>query len=149
MCGVTGPFRQPPGWRRSWWWRVSRWILAMNLRGSRSNSSRVSRKQSWWRHQMETFSTLLAICVGNSLVTGEFPTQRPVMFSFICTWINDWVNNREAGDLGCHCAHYDITVMVGSTSSAFSVDSHLCCDISSVWTITYWPLENTAIIKKA
>ena len=32
----------------------------------------------WWRHQKETFSTLLAICAGNSLVTGEFPTQRPV-----------------------------------------------------------------------
>ena len=33
---------------------------------------------SWWRHQMETFSALLAICVGNSPVTGEFPAQRPV-----------------------------------------------------------------------
>ena len=29
--------------------------------------------QSWWRHQMETFSALLAICAGNSPVTGEFP----------------------------------------------------------------------------
>ena len=36
----------------------------------------------WWRHQMETFSTLLAICAGNSPVTGEFPTQRPVTRSF-------------------------------------------------------------------
>ena len=27
---------------------------------------------------METFSLLLAICAGNSPVTGEFPTQRPV-----------------------------------------------------------------------
>ena len=27
---------------------------------------------------METFSALLAICVGNSPVAGEFPTQRPV-----------------------------------------------------------------------
>ena len=27
---------------------------------------------------METFSALLAICAGNSPVTGEFPTQRPV-----------------------------------------------------------------------
>ena len=36
----------------------------------------------WWRHQMETFSALLAICVGNSPVTGEFPTQRPVTRSF-------------------------------------------------------------------
>ena len=37
---------------------------------------------SWWRHQMETFSALLAICAGNSPVTGEFPSQRPVTRSF-------------------------------------------------------------------
>ena len=36
----------------------------------------------WLRHQMETFSVLLAFCAGNSLVTGEFPSQRPVMRSF-------------------------------------------------------------------
>ena len=37
---------------------------------------------SWWRHQMKTFSALLANCVGNSPVPGEFPTQRPVTRSF-------------------------------------------------------------------
>ena len=37
---------------------------------------------TWWRHQMETFSALLAISAGNSLVTGEFPSQRPVARSF-------------------------------------------------------------------
>ena len=37
---------------------------------------------TWWRHQMETFSALLAICVGNSPVSGEFPAQRPVTRSF-------------------------------------------------------------------
>ena len=37
---------------------------------------------SWWRHQMETFSAFLAICAGNSPVTGEFPAQRPVTRSF-------------------------------------------------------------------
>ena len=31
---------------------------------------------------MEAFSVSLAICAGNSPVTGEFPTQRPVMQSF-------------------------------------------------------------------
>ena len=31
---------------------------------------------------METFSVLLAICAGNSPVTGEFPAQRPVTLSF-------------------------------------------------------------------
>ena len=30
----------------------------------------------------ETFSALLALCAGNSLVLGEFPTQRPVTRSF-------------------------------------------------------------------
>ena len=33
---------------------------------------------SWWRHQMETFSALLALCEVNSPVTSEFPSQRPV-----------------------------------------------------------------------
>ena len=37
---------------------------------------------TWRRHQMETFSSVLAICAGNSPITGEFPTQRPVMWSF-------------------------------------------------------------------
>ena len=36
----------------------------------------------WWRCQMETFSALLAICAGNSSVTGEFPAQKPVTRSF-------------------------------------------------------------------
>ena len=37
---------------------------------------------TWWRHQMETFYALLAICAGNSAVPGEFPAQRPVTRSF-------------------------------------------------------------------
>ena len=36
----------------------------------------------WWRHQMETFSALLAICAGNLPVPGELPAQRPVTRSF-------------------------------------------------------------------
>ena len=38
--------------------------------------------RTWWRHQMETFSALLAHWVGNLPVTGEFPSQRPVTQSF-------------------------------------------------------------------
>ena len=34
-----------------------------------------------------------------------------LMFSLICTRINDWVNNREAGDLRRHQAHCDVIVM--------------------------------------
>ena len=39
-------------------------------------------ERSLWRHQRETFSALLALCAGNSPVTGEFPAQRPVTRSF-------------------------------------------------------------------
>ena len=37
---------------------------------------------TWWRHQMKTFSALLAICAGNLPVTNEFPAQRSVTRSF-------------------------------------------------------------------
>ena len=35
-----------------------------------------------WRHQMDAFAMLSTVCSGNSLVTGEFPAQRPVTRSF-------------------------------------------------------------------
>ena len=34
-----------------------------------------------------------------------------LMFSLICAWTNGWANNRDAGDLRCHRAHYDVPVM--------------------------------------
>ena len=68
----------------------------------------------WWCHQMETFSALLAICAGNSPVNSPPKGQwcGALMFSLICIWINSWVNNREVSDSRCHCAHYDVTVML-------------------------------------
>ena len=46
---------------------------------------------------------------------GEFPAQRLVTRNFdvffdLCL-DNGWVNNREAGDLRRHRAHYDVIVM--------------------------------------
>ena len=46
----------------------------------------------------------------NSPHKGQW--RRALMFSLICAWINGWVNNRGAGDLRRHWAHYDITVML-------------------------------------
>ena len=37
---------------------------------------------AWWRHQMETFSALLALCEGYPSVTGGFPSLRLVTGSF-------------------------------------------------------------------
>ena len=63
--------------------------------------------EKWRRHLIETFCALLAICAGNSPVTGEFPAQRSVTRSFL----NGWANNGEAGDLRRYSAHHDVTVM--------------------------------------
>ena len=41
-----------------------------------------SLRNAWWRDQIEPFVALLALCAGNSPVTGEFPSQRPLMQSF-------------------------------------------------------------------
>ena len=67
---------------------------------------------TWWRHQMETFSELLAICAGNSPVPTKGQWRGALMYSLICVWINGWVNNGEAGDLGRHRTHYDVIVMI-------------------------------------
>ena len=64
---------------------------------------------------METFSALLALCAGNSPVPvnslhkGQW--RGALMFPLICARINDWANNREAGDLRRHRGHYDVSVM--------------------------------------
>ena len=63
------------------------------------------------------------LCAGNSSVTGEFTAQKPVTRSFdvflwICAWINDWVNNREAVDLRRHRAHYDVIIMFQGPSAS-------------------------------
>ena len=65
---------------------------------------------------METFSALLALCAGNSSVTGEFPTQRPVSRSFDVFFdmrLNKQMNKQsyKAGDLRRYRAHYDVIVM--------------------------------------
>ena len=64
---------------------------------------------------METFSELVALCAGNSPVTGEFHTQRPVTRNFDVFFDlhlkkNGRVNNREAGELRLLRAHGDVTV---------------------------------------
>ena len=45
----------------------------------------------------------------NSLDKGQW--RGALMFSLICVWINDWVNNREAGNLRRCRAHYGVIVM--------------------------------------
>ena len=59
---------------------------------------------------METLSALLTLCAGNSPVTGEFPSQRPVTWGF-GVFFDLCLNKREAGDLRRYRAHCDATAM--------------------------------------
>ena len=72
-----------------------------------------ARGEAWWRHQMETSSASLSLCEGNPPVTGGFPTQRPVTWSFdasIRAWTNGWGNNRDVCDLKRHRAQSGVTI---------------------------------------
>ena len=66
---------------------------------------------------METFLTLLALCVGihGWPVNSKYPIQTPVTQGFdvslICVRTSRWINNGDADDLRRHRAHYDVTIM--------------------------------------
>ena len=65
---------------------VQPWNIVICNRCHPWNMKYINKKteynKTWWRHQMETFSALLAIYAGNSPVSGEFLAQRPVTQSF-------------------------------------------------------------------
>ena len=65
-----------------------------------------------------------------------------LMFSLICAWTTGWVNNREAGDLRHHRAHYDVTVIriaiivyrrIILNNADFIVDQPMEKNISDIW----------------
>ena len=59
--------------------------------------SLAQKRFSWWRHQM-TFTALLAVCAGNSLFPGEFPSQRPVTRSvdvYFVLRLNKWLGKQS------------------------------------------------------
>ena len=48
------------------------------------------------------------------------------LWCFLCAWINDWVNNCEAGDLRRHRAHYDVIVMISRIAHLIKIFSEWC-----------------------
>ena len=56
---------------------------------------------------MKIFSSSLAFCEGSPPVTGGFPSQKPVTWSFYAFFdlcLNKRLNKH-------HCAHYDVAVI--------------------------------------
>ena len=64
-----------------------------------------------WKHFLRYWPFVWGIhrSTANSPHKGQW--RGALIFSLICVWINGWVNNREAGDLRRHRAHYDVIVM--------------------------------------
>ena len=84
----------------------------------------LSNNDNTMEHEMETFSSLLALCAGNPPVTGEFgefPSQRPVSRSFDIffdlrlnnrlskQWWGWWFESRSRPSW-CHCNDIDTIV---------------------------------------
>ena len=82
---------------------------------------------------------------GNSPHKGQWISRTKsqwrgaLMFSLICTWTNCWVSSRDASDLRCHRAHYDVTVMTGNWHEQQSAAWINFCRKSVVLPQKQWP----------
>ena len=83
-----------------------------------------------WKHFPRYWSFVQGIHRSPVNIPHKGQWRGALMFSLICAWINCWVNNREAGYLRCHHAHYDVTVMCFLRYLEFSNVKNPCAVIS-------------------
>ena len=85
-----------------------------------------------WKHWPRYWSFVWGIHRSpvNSPHKGQW--RGALVFSLICAWIHGWVNNRGAGDLRRHRAHYDATVMCSHSEWYYYV--HRITPIKTLWT---------------
>ena len=110
----------------------------------------------WWRHQVETFFALLALCEGNPTVSPvHSPHKGPgpwsLMFSLMCAE-QAVEQTTGTGDLGRHRVHYDVTVMmdhywnIGYTNTNFKFKfkyQRITYNTrSQLWDHIFWYLTN-------
>ena len=90
-----------------------------------------------WKHFPRNWSFVRGIHRSPVNSTHKGQWRGALMFSLICVGINDWVNNREAGDLKRYRAHYDVIVMLpwmpGNTNTSACT---LGCNRTWLWCIS-------------
>ena len=74
-----------------------------------SNNSLNHDDVTKWKHFPRHWPFVREIHPVNFPHKGQW--RGALLFALICAWINGWVNNREAGDLRCYRAHYDVIVI--------------------------------------
>ena len=68
-----------------------------------------------------------------------------LMFSLVFACVNSWVNNREAGDLRRHRAHYDVIVMIWKISCTnYTPASWSCRQLRRIYNLTSQKLFSVA-----
>ena len=97
---------------------------------------------------METFSAILALWEGKSLVMVYSRHKGQWCGALMCTQASGWANSRYAGDLSCHLAHYDVVVMfclfwwlpsvVGSIDEIWRCPCIIVSPISVLRWLHYW-----------
>ena len=83
----------------------------------------VARGGTWWRLQWKHFRVTGPLCgelTGHRWIPLTKASDAELWYSlWSVPWINVWINNREAGDLRCHCAHDDVIVMASAALSLY------------------------------
>ena len=78
----------------------------------------------------------------NSPHKGQW--RGPLMFCFfICVWMNDWINYREAGDLRRYRAHSDVIVMINNRLYLTWLASLRADELKSFYPIEAWKIAHT------
>ena len=110
----------------SWWWNerschLTTLLLEIGWSSNTAVGYVIGQAMVWttdihddvikWKHFPRYWPLVWGI--HQSLVNSPHKGQwrGALTFSLICAWINGWVNNGEMGNLRCHRAHYDVTVM--------------------------------------
>ena len=107
FSNVLSRLRQPAARSASWKKQTENFLNGW-IRSTHNDDFIMWRHFPWyWPFVQGIHRSLL-----NSPHKGQW--CRALMFSLFCASINGGVNNRKAGDLKCHHAHYDIVMFWSS-----------------------------------
>ena len=131
VCKISILFK-PQIWSAKYWpfcWNLNVWMKLKTKKKHHVNGTVYWRKTAYdtkarcecyflhddvikWKHFPRYWPFVRGIHQSPVNYPHKDQWRGALMFSLICVWINSWVNNREAGDLRRHRAHYNATVMI-------------------------------------
>ena len=122
---------------------IGNWKLADISQQQKMNG--IISPSTWYRHQMEAHSALLALCAGNSPANGEFPSQRASNAELSCVFdvsqskfLSKRSNGRLPGTPWCSC---DVSLMKHRGICRYM---HVC-----IYVCMYVCIKNVKLMKRA